>query len=52
MDGSVGDFRWTKSNMEADFSAAYMNALQKIRPEGFDRDPTGFGTLLFWGTGK
>lgn len=26
--------------------------VQKIRPEGYDRDQPAFGTLLFWGTGK
>lgn len=26
--------------------------IKKIRPEGYDRDQPGFGTLLFYGTGK
>lgn len=26
--------------------------IQKIRPEGYDRDQPAFGTLLFWGVGE
>jgi hypothetical protein len=27
-----------------------LQVLEKIRPEGYDRDQPGFGTLLFFGT--